>query len=338
MGAVELAHAEQIDFLLSPSAAVFGAGRHQVSSPLPLTAIWPRNLAHPLREPSVAGGLCHPLGAVLTLPATGSEMNMGRRHHPQQQGTNGTSSPLRDAALRRAGSGAHLPACLPSGRQRRGGCHSIHAWSSALTYRLTPRCGIASPKGLLLTLIGRPQGAGWSRKITTCAPTSCGVPPLALNGLIGAGVPQDLGDATCWARADRPARPGPRQTLAVVLPACSMPSVSRSTHKLLQYAERVEDLRSGSEGSASTAPSPPPATSSRRMGVRDRRCGTTVWPTPISTPCWPSSRDAALTALGEHGDIDLVQSRHICEAACKGARHCQSSLVRGLNRGQPLLA
>ena len=72
---------------------------------------------------------------------------------------------------------------------------------------------------------------------------------MALNGLIGAGVPQDwathmLGhELTAMHDLDH------AQTLAIVLPALLHEKKAQKREKLLQYADRVWGLREGSEDS-----------------------------------------------------------------------------------------
>ncbi|MCG2916604.1 iron-containing alcohol dehydrogenase, partial [Escherichia coli] len=70
---------------------------------------------------------------------------------------------------------------------------------------------------------------------------------LALNGLIGAGVPQDWSthmighELTALYEIDH------ARTLAVVLPANLSVRRESKAAKLLQYAERVWQIREGSE-------------------------------------------------------------------------------------------
>ena len=82
-----------------------------------------------------------------------------------------------------------------------------------------------------------------------CAPISCGAATLGLNGLIGAGVPQDwaahrLGyELTVLYGLDH------AQTLAVLVPAMLKVRAQGKRQKLLQYAERIWGITSGSESS-----------------------------------------------------------------------------------------
>ncbi len=69
----------------------------------------------------------------------------------------------------------------------------------------------------------------------------------ALNGLIGAGVPQDW--ATHMPGHELTAMHGrrSRQTLAIVLPALWNEKRDAKREKLLQYAERVWNITEGSD-------------------------------------------------------------------------------------------
>lgn len=70
---------------------------------------------------------------------------------------------------------------------------------------------------------------------------------LALNGLIGAGVPQDW--ATHWIGHELTGLYGPdhAHTLGVVLPSLLRTRRSAKREKLLQYGERVFGIATGSE-------------------------------------------------------------------------------------------
>jgi alcohol dehydrogenase YqhD (iron-dependent ADH family) len=113
----------------------------------------------------------------------------------------------------------------------------------------------------------------------------------ALNGLIGAGVPQDW--ATHMLGHEITALHGldHAQTLAVVLPAMLDLRREAKRDKLLQYASRVWGLHDGSETSASTRPSPAPAPSSNRWASRPG-CATTDRRRGRAAP-WRSSRRTA---------------------------------------------
>lgn len=137
---------------------------------------------------------------------------------------------------------------------------------------------------------------------------------MALNGLIGAGVPQDW--ATHMLGHELTAMHGldHAQTLAVVLPAMLRARKAQKWEKLLQYAERVWGIDTGTEDERIEAAIKATEHFFQQMGA----------PTHLSDYGLDGSSIPALvkkleehgmTKLGEHRDITLEESRKIYEAA-----------------------
>ena len=188
-----------------------------------------------------------PLGTVLTLPASGSEMNAG-------------------AVITRRVAGAKLPFAnpllfpvfsvldptktytLPSGQIGNGVVDTyVHVMEQYLTYPAQAKIQDRFAEGLLLTLIEEgpkaltePGNYDVRANLMWCA-------TLGLNGLIGAGVPQDWAthmvghELTALYDLDH------GKTLACVLPAMLTVRAQDKRLKLLQYAERVWGLATGDE-------------------------------------------------------------------------------------------
>jgi NADP-dependent alcohol dehydrogenase len=137
---------------------------------------------------------------------------------------------------------------------------------------------------------------------------------LALNGLIGAGVPQDW--ATHMLGHEITALHGldHAQTLAVVLPAMLTVRREQKRAKLLQYAERVWNIMEGSEDERITAA----ITATREFfelmtvptHLRDYEIGGDSIETLIA-----KLKEHGMTALGEHGDVTPEVSRQVYELA-----------------------
>ena len=136
----------------------------------------------------------------------------------------------------------------------------------------------------------------------------------ALNGLIGAGVPQDW--ATHMLGHELTAMHGldHAQTLAIVLPALWNEKRDAKREKLLQYAERVWNITEGSDDERIDAAIAATRNFFEQLGV----------PTHLSDYGLDGSSIPALlkkleehgmTKLGEHQDITLDVSRRIYEAA-----------------------
>ena len=100
----------------------------------------------------------------------------------------------------------------------------------------------------------------------------------------------------------------------MVLPALLDAKREQKHAKLLQYAERVWDLRSGSEEDRIDGAIKATRDFFERMGVKTRLRDYGLADANIDT-LLAKLEEHGMTALGEHGDIDLVQSRHIYEAA-----------------------
>ena len=125
----------------------------------------------------------------------------------------------------------------------------VHTLEQYLTYPVDAKVQDRFAEGLLLTLLedgpralAEPENYGVRANVMWSA-------TMALNGLIGAGVPQDwathmLGhELTAMHDLDH------AQTLAIVLPALLHEKKAQKREKLLQYADRVWGLREGSEDS-----------------------------------------------------------------------------------------
>ena len=123
----------------------------------------------------------------------------------------------------------------------------VHTIEQYLTYPADAPLQDRYAEGLLLTLIeegpkalDNPEDYNVRANLMWCA-------TQALNGLLGCGVPQDWAthmighELTALYHLDH------AQTLAVILPALLAERRDSKRAKLLQYAERVWGLRSGSE-------------------------------------------------------------------------------------------
>jgi len=135
---------------------------------------------------------------------------------------------------------------------------------------------------------------------------------LALNGLIGAGVPGDW--ATHMIGHEITALHGldHAQTLAIVLPSVMAAKRDNKRAKLLQYAARVWDLTDGTEDGRIDAAIAKTRDFFERMGVK-----TYLRDYGVSADAIPALlaqlKRHKLTRLGEHQDIDPAVSRVILE-------------------------
>ena len=243
-----------------------------------------------------------PLGVVLTLPATGSEMNWF-------------------AVISRAGTQEKFPFASPlvypkfsiidpevtftlPARQVGNGIVDAfaHALEQYLTYPANAPLQDRFAESILLTLIEEgPKTLAHSADYNSRA-NLCWCASMALNGLIGLGVPQDW--TTHMVGHELTALRGldHAQTLAVVFPGVLAERKQAKRAKLLQYAERVWGLRTGAEDEKIDQAIQNTRTFFESVGVKTRLKDYGVAPDVVESV---SKRLAARgwTTLGERQDI-----------------------------------
>ena len=312
MKAVEVVKAENIDFLLAVGGGSVVDGTKFIAAAARYTAdgdAW-----HILQTVGSHITDAVPMGCVLTLPATGSESNSGAVITRKSSGDKQHFfSPL--VQPRFAVLDPVVTYSLPPRQIANGVVDAfVHTLEQYLTYPVDAKVQDRFAEGLLLTLAEEGPKALVEPENYEVRANIMWSATMALNGLIGAGVPQDW--ATHMLGHELTALHGldHAQTLAVVLPALLDAKREQKHAKLLQYAERVWDLRSGSEEERIDGAIKATRDFFERMGVKTRLRDYGLADANIDT-LLAKLEEHGMTALGEHGDIDLVQSRHIYEAA-----------------------
>ncbi|PCE30807.1 iron-containing alcohol dehydrogenase [Burkholderia ubonensis] len=255
-----------------------------------------------------------PFGSVLTLPATGSEMNSG-----------GVVTRRATHAKLAFRSEHVFPAfsildptktyTLPPRQIANGVVDAfVHIVEQYLTY---PADGLAQDRfaeGLLQTLVEIGPKALAEPHDYAVRANLMWVATLALNGLIGAGVPQDW--ATHMIGHELTARYDidHARTLAVVLP--SMLQVRRDSKrgKLLQYAERAWNITDGDEDARIDAAIARTRTFFESLDVKTRLADYGVGADAIDQLV-AQLDEHGMTQLGEHQDVTLDMSRRVLEGA-----------------------
>ena len=255
-----------------------------------------------------------PFGTVLTLPATGSEMNSGsvvtrkathtklafmsRHVFPQFSVLDPTKTYT-----------------LPTKQIANGIADAfVHTVEQYLTYPVQALAQDRFAEGLLQTLIEiAPKALAEPEDYDTRA-NLMWTATLALNGLIGAGVPQDW--ATHMIGHELTALYGidHARTLAIVLP--SLLKVKRETKraKLLQYAERVWHITSGTDDERIDAAIERTRAFFESLGIQTQLSGYALGQEAVDAVV-AQLETHGMTALGEHKDISLEVSRAILQAA-----------------------
>jgi NADP-dependent alcohol dehydrogenase len=308
MKAVELVRKEKLDFLLAVGGGSVIDGTKFVAAAVGFEGDPWQILER--RGSNITNAL--PFGSILTLPATGSEMN------------NGSVVTRKSLKAKMAFSSRHTfpkfsildPSTtftLPLRQVGNGVVDAYaHIMEQYMTYPVNAPIQDRFAEGLLLTLIeegpkalANPDDYDVRANIMWCA-------TLALNGLIGAGVPQDW--ATHMVGHELTALYGldHAQTLAIVLPGMLKVRKESKRAKLLQYAERVWNLRDGSEDARIDAAIAKTQDFFESVGVQTRLSGYGLGAHVID-PVLKQLEAHRMVTLGERRDVTLDVSRKVLE-------------------------
>jgi NADP-dependent alcohol dehydrogenase len=188
-----------------------------------------------------------PLGAVLTLPATGSEMNsFAVISRAATQEKLAFSSPL--VYPKFSIIDPQVTFTLPARQVSNGIVDSFaHVLEQYLTYPVNAPLQDRFSESILQTLIENAPKILAQPPDYDARAVLCWCATMALNGLIAVGVPQDW--ATHMIGHEITALRGldHAQTLAIVFPGTMAARRQAKSAKLLQYAERVWNVRTGTE-------------------------------------------------------------------------------------------
>lgn len=310
MKAVEQIRANKLDFLLAVGGGSVIDGTKFIAAAVEFDGDpWQIMLQ---RGANVRKAL--PFGAVLTLPAAGSEMNAGAvvsRTEFKAKLVFMSSLVYPKFSILDPTRSYTLPP-----RQLANGIVDAytHIMEQYLTYPVNAMVQDRFAEGLLLTLVelgpevlANPQDYDLQANFMWTATT-------ALNGLIGAGVPQDW--ATHMIGHEITALHGldHAQTLAIVLPAMMSQRRDAKREKLLQYAERVWGLHTGGEYERIDASIDCTRAFFESLGVKTRLSDYQIGADAI--PALIDSLEAhGMVQLGERGEITLDVSRKVLEAS-----------------------
>ncbi|MBU2710774.1 iron-containing alcohol dehydrogenase [Zooshikella harenae] len=255
-----------------------------------------------------------PIGCVLTLPATGSETNVG-------------------AVVTRDGAklAFHSPLVRPlfavldpsvtlslSDRQISNGVVDafVHTMEQYLTYSVNGKVQDRFSEGLLLTLIeeGPKALASEAKNNLEVRGNIMWAATMALNGLIGAGVPQDWSTHMIGHEITSTYGVDHARTLSIVLPAVMKICRDSKREKLLQYAERIWNLTEGDDDIRINRAIELTEQFFETMQVPVRLSQIDISETDIDTLVEQLTLHG-MTQLGEHGAITPEVSRNILTAA-----------------------
>lgn len=310
MKAVDVVREEKIDFLL----AVGGGSVIDGTKFIALASYYEGDALDLLRDRNITASQTKalPLAAVLTLAATGSEMNKGGV----------VTSPIGKLSF------GHellfpqfslvdptLTFTLPETQVANGVVDTfVHVMEQYMTYPAEGRFQDRTSEGILTTLIeiGRatidnPTDYDLRANLVWCA-------TMGLNGLIGAGVPQDWAthrighELTALYGIDH------AKTLAIIMPSLWNVMRDSKREKLLQYGERVLHITEGSEDERINQIIESTRQFFESLGIKTRFSDYGIGADQIDFII-NALESHNMTALGEKGEITLDISRKILEGA-----------------------
>lgn len=244
MKAVELARSEKVDYLLAVGGGSVLDGTKFIAVAVPFEGD-PWSILTDGGKVKIKKAL--PIGAIQTIPATGSEMNsvaVVNRESTKEKLAFG--SPLvfpKFAVL-----DPKITYSLPSNQIANGVVDGfIHVLEQYLTYPVQAHVQDRWSEGILQTLaeVG-PQALAnpLSYDVRANVMWSC---TMALNGLLSLGVPTDWATHTIGHEITAFFGLDHAVTLAIVLPALLRETKVEKRHKLLQYGKRVWGIVVGTE-------------------------------------------------------------------------------------------
>ena len=255
-----------------------------------------------------------PLASVLTLPATGSEMNNGgvvtRKATQAKLSFSSVHCFPQFSVLDPTKTYTLPPAQIANGLVDA----YVHVMEQYLTYPVQARPQDRFAEGLLQTLVEIAPGALAEPPAYDHRASLMWTATLALNGLIGAGVPQDW--ATHMIGHELTALYGidHARTLAIVLPSLMHSQRAAKRDKLLQYAERVWHVGGGTEDERIDAAITHTRAFFESVGIPTRLSAYGLGREAVDAVVAQLTAHGMLK-LGEHRSITPEVSRAILEAA-----------------------
>lgn len=307
MKAVEIVKTEKVDFLLS----VGGGSVLDATKFIAAAALYKNGDPWAIlgKSDTVQVEAALPIGAILTLPATGSEMN-------------GNSVITKFATLEKMAFSSPKvmprfsildPECvftLPDKQVANGIVDAfIHVIEQYLTFNVNSPVQDRFAEAVLTTLIEEGPKVLADRKDYEAAANFMWSATMALNGLIGTGVPQDW--ATHMIGHELTALHGidHARTLAIVLPGIMHIKRDSKKEKIVQYGKRIWGIESGTDNEKIDAAIEKTTEFFESLGL----------PTTLPEYNVPVETIAKITArfkkrgikLGEKADIDFNQVEEI---------------------------
>lgn len=304
--AVDIVRADKIDFLL----AVGGGSVIDGTKFIAAAALFEGDTWSILQQGGTNIKQALPMGTVLTLPATGSEMNNG-----------GVVTRLATKTKLPFHSNLVFPQfsildptktyTLPARQVANGVVDAyVHVMEQYLTYPVNALVQDRFAEGLLQTLIEIGEQAVHDTDNYDVRANLMWTATLALNGLIGAGVPQDWSTHLLGHELTAQYGLDHAQTLAIILPNMLQLRRKEKHAKLLQYAQRVWNITTGDDEQRIDAAIAKTREFFEAVGVRTRLSDYQLG-TECIEPVLAQLQAHGMVRLGEHQDVTPEQCRTV---------------------------
>ncbi|QGY32436.1 iron-containing alcohol dehydrogenase [Pantoea cypripedii] len=308
--AVDVVKSENIDYLL----AVGGGSVIDGTKFIAAASCYKGNAWDIIETQGVIIEKALPLGCVLTLAATGSEMNAGASIMKAATGDK-MSFHSEHVLPRFSVLDPTITYSLPRRQTANGVVDAfVHVLEQYITWPVNAKLQDKMAEGILCTLkeegpkvLVTPEDYNARANIMWSA-------TMALNGLLGTGVPEDWSAHTIGMELTALYGLDHAQTLAVLVPSIWKYKISEKQQKLAQYAEKVWGLSGGNDSDMASAAIEATERFFALMGVKTRLAdyglGKEVIPPVIAR-----LREHGNIALGEHHNITPEDVTKILELA-----------------------
>ena len=314
MKGVELVKAHKIDFLL----AVGGGSVLDGTKFMAAAALWegsdPWEILSRRNDVNVMNAL--PLGTVLTLPATGSEMNgtaVVTRWETKDKLAFASEKVMPLFSIL----DPEVVFSLPQIQVANGIVDAfIHVMEQYLTYPVNAPIQDRFAESILTTLIEEGPKVLTDRTSYEAAANFMWAATMALNGLIGVGVPQDWASHMIGHELTALHGIDHGQTLCIILPGLMRIKRENKEAKMLQYGERVWNISKGTTDDKIDAIIAKTVNFFESVGIKtklsDYGIGEEIIPKVIRR-----FEKRGIEAMGEKGDLTLVEIAKILELQLK---------------------
>jgi NADP-dependent alcohol dehydrogenase len=266
MKAVEVIREKDINFLL----AAGGGSVIDASKFIAAAVLYTRGDPWNILSKKIPVTASLPLGVILTLPATGTEMNrnavISRRSSNEKLAFSSVYSLPRFSVLLPEAAGS-----LPRNQVANGIVDAfVHVIEQYLTYPVNAPIQDRFAEAIMITLIEEGPKAYANPADYEAMANLMWSATMALNGLIACGVPSDWSvhsighELTAWHGIDH------ARTLAIVLPGLWKVLKEEKKYKLLQYGERVWKITDGTEEERVSAAIEKTVSFFESLGIRTR--------------------------------------------------------------------